>query len=60
LVGSKIRIHCAGLVEFFKLLVKVVIKTVAFYQCRVRLLKLLAIEADEDGSNIVDELIDPA
>ena len=60
LIGCKIRIDCAGLVEFFKLLVKVVVKAVAFYQCRVRLLQLLAIEADKDGSDIVDELIDPA
>lgn len=47
------------LLKFLELLVKVLVELDALDDCSVGLLELLAVEADEDGLDVVDELVDP-
>lgn len=49
----------AGAVELLNLLLEVVVELMALDEGGVRLLELVAVEADEDGLDVVDELVNP-
>ncbi len=57
-VCARIRL-AAALLQLLELLVKVLVEDGALEEGRVGLLELLGVEADEDGLDVVDELIDP-
>lgn len=48
-----------GLVELEELLIEVLAKGPAFDECGVRLLELVPVQANEDGLDVLDELINP-
>lgn len=57
--GGSIAGGGAGLVELLDLLLEVVVEVVALDEGGVRLLELIAVEADEDGLDVVDKLVNP-
>lgn len=52
-------VRLAGCLELLELLVKVLVELEALDEGRVGLLELFPIEADEDGLDVVHELVDP-
>ena len=40
-------------------MVEIAVEAVAFDECSVGFLELVAVQLDEDGADVVDELIDP-